>query len=156
MASSLWRGLAMAAFHILVGQKPEGLRLKPEVNCLKLIPQWLPPASLTVAPKSTWPQTAPIARDSSQTQGLVGGRLTLKPLQNLYLETKASRKLSAAIDCIYLGIYVHCSVQSSSPAIGRGYQKDSDPAGNVLPILRGKGLFLLNRFLFFWRQSYYQ
>lgn len=46
------------------------------------------------------------------------------------------------MDCIYLGIYVHCSVQSSSPVIRRGYQKDSDQAGNVLPILRGKGFFI--------------
>lgn len=66
----------------------------------------------------------------------------MKPLQNLYSETKTSRKLSAAIYCIYLGSYVHCSVQSSFLVIGRGYQKDSDLAGNVLPILRGKGFFI--------------
>jgi hypothetical protein len=143
VVSSWQHELAMAAFHILVGQKADSLRLKPEVNCLKIIPQRLPSASLTVAPKSTWTlQTAPIARDSSQARGLVGGHFTLKPLQKFYLETKTIRKLSAAIDCIYLGIYVHCLFQSSSPVIWRGYQKDSCQARNVLPILRGKGFFI--------------
>lgn len=47
--SSWWHGLAMAAFHILVGQKPEGLRIKPEVNCLKVIP---PPSD---SPLLAWP-----------------------------------------------------------------------------------------------------
>lgn len=38
VVNSRWHGLVMAAFHILGGQKPEGLRLKSEVNCLKVTP----------------------------------------------------------------------------------------------------------------------